>query len=254
MRRPEVLLGTLLLALATFVGVQVVQAPRGSAAQAAAVDDSSAASESARAGEEDLGPVVEVDPAVAAATRRRIAERSSGTYIDEILVAQDSLLTRWPERTPRPIRVWVQPQSAVAGWTAHFPQYGRDAFLTWEQVGLPITFAFVADSASADAQLVWVDRVQPAPRIGSTHRLHDQGGYVVSGVISVATHGSDGEVLSDDIVRATALHEVGHLIGLNHTADTTSIMAAVVHDTHLLSASDKASAMLLYSVRPGSLK
>ena len=252
MRRPELLLGAVLALFAAFVGTQILGARRPGDASAppryAATDG-----EAADAGSE-MAPIDEADPAVAAATRQRITERGYGTYIGEILAQQDSALARWPDDSGTPIRIWVQPASSVEGWTPQFTQYGVDAFLAWQQVGLPIRFAFVSDSAAADAQLVWVDRLEPAPRIGSTLRMNDPRGLVVRGLISVATHGSDGRVLGETVIRTTALHEVGHLIGLNHTADTTSIMAAELSESHLLSASDKATALLLYDLPPGSLK
>ena len=248
MKRPELVLGAILAIFAGFVGTQILAAPHRAPTTSGAPIETDAVEG------DDVGPLAPPDPAVAAATRRRIADRAFGTYLPEILAAQDSALARWPDHAPSPIRVWVQPTSTVDGWTAQHPQLGRDAFLAWQQVGLPIRFAFVDDSASADAQLVWVDHISPAPRIGSTHRLNDQQGWVVSGVISVATHGSDGRVLGETIVRTTALHEVGHLIGLNHTADSTSIMAAELNDSHMLSSSDKATALLLYDLPPGSVK
>ena len=250
MKRPELLLGVVLALFAAFVGTQVVGAPSTSAAQTAAVREAADFEEAAGG---PTHPVAPADPAVAAATRRQIRERGFGTYLDELLAAQDSALARWPGGASA-IRVWVQPASSVAGWTPHHPQLGRDAFLAWQQAGLPLRFTFVGDSASADVQLVWAERVLPAPRIGSTHRLNDERGWIVSGVITVATHGSDATPLGESAVRTTALHEVGHLIGLNHTTDSTSIMAAELNDTHLLSASDKATAALLYSLPPGSVK
>jgi hypothetical protein len=251
-KRPELVLGAILVLFAAFVGTQILGAPRsdpaGEAPHYAATDD--AASDAGT----EMEPVDEADPAVAAATRRRIAERSYGTYLGEILAQQDSALARWPGDAGKPVRVWIQPSSTAEGWTPQFPQYGMDAFLAWQQVGLPLRFTFVSDSAAADAQLVWVDRLEPAPRIGLTRRLNDPQGWVVSGVISVATHGADGRALGETVIRTTALHEVGHLIGLNHTADTTSIMAAELSESHLLSSSDKATALLLYDLPPGSIK
>lgn len=252
MRRPDLVIGAVLLLFGGFVGTQILAAPRDATTRSASAIGASDAVDASDDGQID--PLAPPDPAVAEATRRRILERGSGTYIGEILAQQDSALARWPDHASSPIRVWVQPTSTVDGWTAQYPQVGRDAFLAWQQVGLPIRFAFVDDSATADAQLVWVDQVTPPPRIGSTHRLNDQRGWVVSGVISVATHGSDGRLLGETVIRTTALHEVGHLIGLNHTVDSTSIMVAELNDLHMLSASDKATAALLYALPPGSVK
>lgn len=251
MKRPELLLGAVLVLFAGFVGTQILGAPR----HAHTSEPSYAATDEAQADAgTEMAPVDHPDPAVAAATRRTVVARSYGTYIGEIIDQQDSALARWPGEGSAPIRVWVQSTSTVDGWTPLYPQIARDAFLAWEQVGLPIRFTFVADSAAADAQVVWVERVEPAPRIGRTYRLNDQHGWIVSGVISIATHGSDGRVLGETVARTTALHEVGHLIGLNHTTDSTSIMAAELSDSHILSSSDKATALLLYDLPPGSVK
>lgn len=246
MKRPELLLLALVGAFAAFVGAQVVRTP----ARAASLGGEDPAAEAGDGTRPDAGRPAH-DPA---AVRRLLVERGFGSYVGDIIAAQDSTLQRWPDRRADPIRVWVQPQSSVAAWTPQYPQLARDGFLAWEQAGAPLRFAFVDDSARAEVHVVWVDHVDPAPRIGRTHRLSDPDGWIIGGTISIATHGIGGRVLEEEVIRTTALHEVGHLIGLNHTSDPTSIMAAEAQASrHLLSSSDRATAALLYEVTPGKI-
>ena len=46
--------------------------------------------------------------------------------------------------------------------------------------------------------------------------------------IVLALHHNRGELLDYDAMHAMALHEIGHLLGLDHTQDTLSIMAPKV--------------------------
>ena len=58
--------------------------------------------------------------------------------------------------------------------------------------------------------------------------------------------------LDPTVIRALAIHEIGHGIGLDHAADTTVIMAPKIR-ARALTIADKATAQLLYSVPPGSV-
>ena len=60
-------------------------------------------------------------------------------------------------------------------------------------------------------------------------------------------------VIALGIAVSIALHEVGHLVGLDHTTDTSTIMTPKVRVKEL-QPSDRATARLIYALPPGRLK
>jgi predicted Zn-dependent protease len=69
----------------------------------------------------------------------------------------------------------------------------------------------------------------------------------------LAVHQRGGAALDDESMKAMALHEVGHLLGLDHTEDQTSIMAPRVR-VRALSDADRATVRLLYTLPPGAVR
>jgi hypothetical protein len=264
MKSTDLLPIALLVPVIGFVVIEATQAPRVTAVSQAATlaADPKPATDRAR-GAGDHGPT-EVITSTSAADpttdlprdigeiRRRIALGESGTYIGEILAERDSALARWPDRSTQPIRVWIGSGARLQDWSDHFPERVRSAFDEWSGLGIPVRFAFVTDSASADVHVTWIDHFD-TPISGKTLWARDRSWWIVSGNITLALHHNGGEPLDDSAVKAIALHEVGHLLGLDHTADTTNIMTARVR-VRDLSAADRATMKLLYTLPPGSVK
>ena len=184
--------------------------------------------------------------------RRRIQLGENGTYIGEILNERDSALARWPERVATPVRVWVGSGPAIQGWDPTYPDRVRDAFDQWAGLGIPVRFTFVRDSSDADVHVSWIDHFD-SPISGKTSWARDGKWWIVTANITLALHHNAGELLDAKAVRAIALHEVGHLLGLDHTADTANIMTSRVR-VRDLSDADRATMKLLYSLPPGSVK
>ncbi len=194
------------------------------------------------------------DPAArdVADIRHRLTLGERGTYIGEILLVRDSGLARWPERVVNPLRVWVASGRALDGWNPRYPDQVRQAFETWSLAGVPVKFTFARDSADADVIVQWVDRFE-SPITGRTLWSRDRNWWIVSGSLTLALHHTGGELLDERAIHAIALHEVGHLLGLDHCADSSNIMTARVR-VHDLTNQDRATIRLLYSLPPGSIK
>lgn len=184
--------------------------------------------------------------------RRRIALGMDGTYIHELLAVRDSAIARWPDRVSRPLRVFVREGDVLESWNPDFMPAVRDAFDTWVQAGIPVRFTFVRDSATADVHVRFVSHFAngiSGKTVWSRDGLH----WLLSSDIQLAVTHPNGGSITPPQMRAIALHEVGHLLGLDHTGDPDNIMSARVR-VRELSEADRATVRLVYAVPAGSLK
>ena len=182
---------------------------------------------------------------------RRVRDAEQGTYIGDILRERDSSLARWPDRHGVPLTVWIQPQSGVQDFGAGYVDAVHNAFQEWGAVHLPIRFTFVDDSADAEVHVNWIDHFNE-PISGRTRWARDDDWVITDANIILAIHHHQGEQLDEEAMRAMALHEIGHLLGLDHTTDSLSIMAPKVR-VRQLSDADRATVRLIYALPAGPL-
>jgi len=184
--------------------------------------------------------------------RRRLGQGAQGTYIGELLRARDSVVTRWPARLVTPLRVWVGDGGLHEGWQTQFPAVVREAFDEWAATGIPVRFTYVRDSAAADVLVRFVPEFAQGIS-GRTIWSRDSAWWLVGGEIDLSLSHPTGGAVSTLQLRAIALHEIGHLLGLDHVDDPAHIMAPRVR-VRSLSEADRATIRLLYSVPAGSTR
>lgn len=224
---------------------------------ASGVADSAFTDSVLRAAEDIGASIVETTSSTPAPMRDPVVIRNTlvayagETYIGELFAAHDSTNFRWPERTRDPLRVWIQP-SALDGFTAAHLTTVRDAFDPWVSTGIPVAFDFTEDSTRAEILVTWVARYE-SRTTGRTRWVRDQHGWITGAGIELALAQPDGRVLDDAAVRAIARHEIGHLLGLDHTADEMNIMSARIRVSEL-SEADRATVRLVYKLPPGRLR
>jgi len=187
--------------------------------------------------------------------RRRVDNLKPGSYIDDIIDAQDSALYRWPDERGDAVQVYLEPSSSAAGWQPAYVELARGAFAEWNDAGFPLRFNFIYDSTKADITLRWKERfpAEEGQRIGVTERIHTSEFWIASARIDIANHDSVGRLIPTRMVAGTLRHEIGHALGLNHANDATSVMYRESASTSI-SPSDRATLRLLYLVPPGSLR
>src|SRR2546422_1161228 len=184
--------------------------------------------------------------------RRRIRASAASTYLNDVILASaDSMLHRWDGRASTPVRVFFPP-TTVANFQPSFLDAVRSGFQRWQDAGVPVRFNLDADSASGEVRVQW--RIQfEGERAGQTDLRWDDDGHLMGGVVTLATFDAKRQPFAVDEVRVLALHEIGHLLGLDHSPDPGDIMYAQpkVRD---LSPRDIRTALLLYDLAPGSLR
>jgi hypothetical protein len=175
-----------------------------------------------------------------------VLRAAGGTYIGKVLAERDSTLSRWPSRLADPIRVWIEPSSMLG-----FDERVRDAFGEWTDIGLPLRFVFVDQARDAEIRVRWTDFL--SHKTGNTIWRVDRSGWMRGSDVLLATHLGDGRILDSRSLRAIALHEVGHALGLAHSDDRHDVMAPLVR-VAALSNEDRATARLLYALPAGHLR
>lgn len=222
-----------------------------------ATDDDTAGSAS------DVAPVVAdaADPAplldrafadsveALAAQRELLGLRGRHTYLPELLAARGGVNHRWRDRHGDRMRVWVQEIDPSRPGLAR--RVVADAFTDWAASGIPIAFTIVPDSTRAEVIVTWVDRFTER-MTGVTRWATDRDEWIVSARIELARHQPDGAAVDSAAIAAIARHEVGHLLGLDHTDAPASIMGTPVRVTEL-SEADRRTIRLVYELPAGRL-
>jgi Matrixin len=144
--------------------------------------------------------------------------RAAVVLVASLLAAQAPVPARhWAKGAA--IRVWVDPLNAPPGGAILVER----AMRTWTRAA-DGRFTLEKMPATTDAA-VRVHFMAADYRYGVTSpRVDRQTGLIVRAEVAVAADAGRTPLERSIIVYLTALHEIGHALGLDHTTDITSIM------------------------------
>jgi len=186
------------------------------------------------------------------AARALLARDAGQTYLDSMLFSTDSLVRRWPDRGGAPFRV-AMVEGGSADYQPRLAGFVRRAGALWEGAGVGFWFAFTTDSGSADIVVRWTESFGNGNQAGVTDLRWANSGAVVRAYVSLATRNVGDSLFNDDALLGAAIHELGHAMGMPHSTDSTDVMFPVTRAL-ALSPRDRATARLLYTLPPGSLR
>lgn len=185
-----------------------------------------------------------------ACIRKPGAAAHDGTAIlADVGPSTSQVRSRWTKNEYDSVTVWIAPGEEIPHSQTANRYMVRDAFHAWTAAGAPVRFIFVPDSSRADVQVLWRDSL-PDGRAGQVTRLTDPRGWLRAAVIEMNTRNMAGGLQDSLTVRAVALHEVGHLLGLEHSENARDIMSAWV-TARSLTSRDRSAMRALYGVSVG---
>jgi tetratricopeptide (TPR) repeat protein len=137
----------------------------------------------------------------------------------------------WPLKR-MPIRFCIEAGSTVDGYRDSFRQIAFRSLRDWiEAANHHLTWKLVPDPKEADITISWTSSKDDFPHgteQGITKLLFTRSHAITHADIKICTvpvYGESHEILSDEAMELTCLHEIGHALGINgHSPNNSDVM------------------------------
>jgi hypothetical protein len=159
-------------------------------------------------------------------------------------------IVRWNDRS-KLVFVYISIAGYLPNWQPENVQLVKSAFAEWQHaLHNRLIFMFVKDPNRADMIVQWWDIVQPDAERGACglNRVMTWGKYIAQNDIYIALRHATGLPFRPEQIYATALHEIGHSLGIReHSDNPADIMAPAVSATIHLTQRDINTANMIYA-------
>ena len=183
--------------------------------------------------------------------RQSLASVTGTVYFDTLFAETDSTLRRWPDSAYGSLTIALM-GNGPEGWRPEMSGFVRAAMQEWQGVVPGLRFVDLLDSTGTDIEVHWVPSLG-GNRTGQADILWDQAGRIHHVDVSLALLAPTGQPLSELGLRAVALHELGHALGLAHSPDSSDVLFPATR-TADLSPRDIATIQMLYRLPAGQIK
>lgn len=184
---------------------------------------------------------------VDSAMMRGLAQTQASDYFN-----LQQKIYRWSDQT-KFVLVYISEPRYMRDWQAWDTQVVKDAFAEWQRaLNNRLIFVFMNDPNQADVVVNWWDTTNPQVEHGACGLNMSQtwGKYISNNDIYFSLHNAAGQVWSPSQLYPTALHEIGHMIGIKvHSDSPHDIMYWTTTQELHLSARDINTVKRIYATK-----